>query len=173
MYLYIGLQSILARQVFVTCFHACEIYPFPHSLPPAVAYSLLVQLTHSHPLNSPPSSSSSDHTPHPPLSKEAPDHLTAHVLYCHWVVRFLTHSCLPVDARRGHSGWDITCATPDQIRSIVRQCLINQLQLNAFNLMEMSPYIQAKFRKVTKERNLPHDHDVGMSFRALQLSALS
>ena len=31
--------------------------------------------------------------------------------------------------------------------------------------MSMSPYIRAKFRNVTKNRNLPHEHSERMQFR--------
>lgn len=98
------------------------IYSYTHimhtlSLPPAVSYSLLVQLTKYFPLEK--SKPPSDEKGTSYLPNEAPPTLTAHVLYCHWVLRFLTLSHLPPEVKHSTNAWDITCASSEQIKSLV------------------------------------------------------
>ena len=100
--------------------HPC-IYSYTHvhtlSLPPAVLYSLLVQLTKHFPLEK--SKAPPDEKGMSNLPNEAPSTLTAHVLYCHWVLRFLTLSHLPPEVKLSTNVWDITCASSEQIKSLV------------------------------------------------------
>ena len=115
MYMFLYVQCTL----YVWTMHT-QTHTHAHSLPPAVSYSLLVQLTKYYPLKSPKCPSPSSDTEGPSrLLRETPVTLTAHVLYCHWVLRFLTLSQIPPDISRSANTWDITCATPEQIKSLV------------------------------------------------------
>ena len=114
--MYLFFDDILYMHVRVYMpLHHTHTHTHTSSLLPAVAYSLLVQLTKHHPLSKPPS----DETNSSRFSNEAPPTLTAHVLYCHWVLRYLTLSHLPPDVKRATNSWDITCASPEQIKTIV------------------------------------------------------
>lgn len=115
-------QRLVNCALFIGSFMQWDLALFEKSLPPAVSYSLLVQLTKYYPLTTsktavPSSSDSEQSSSH--LLNESPSTLTAHVFYCHWVLRSLTLSHLPPDIRRSTNTWDVTCASPEQIKSLL------------------------------------------------------
>lgn len=86
---------------------------FPVSLPSAVVYSLVTSLISKFPL--PPSSSTSSFH----LSKVSHKTYTAHVIYCLWVVRFMTQCEILSHPPQGLL-WEGTCASNDTIKQLVR-----------------------------------------------------
>lgn len=83
------------------------------SLPSAVVYSLVTSLISKFPL--PPSSSTSSFH----LSKVSHKTYTAHVIYCLWVVRFMTQCEILSHPPQGLL-WEGTCASNDTIKQLVR-----------------------------------------------------
>ena len=55
-----------------------------------------------------------------PLTLEDPHNLTAHVIANQWLLRFVVHSDRVLSNPPGGNTWEVTCATPEQIKNLVR-----------------------------------------------------